>query len=57
MDDLHRVLSALRTERKSERDHLGVFREFLAHLDALQRRVMRPPAKAQQRRPLRKVKG
>ncbi|CAN5415858.1 hypothetical protein BH11PSE4_BH11PSE4_25500 [soil metagenome] len=53
MDELHRVLTTLRTERKSQRDHLGVFREFLAHLDALQRRVLERP----QAKPQRKVKG
>jgi len=57
MDELHRVLTALRTERKSGRDHLGVFREFLAHLDALQRRVLeRPPARPA-RKPLRQARG
>jgi hypothetical protein len=56
MDDLHRMLTALRPERKSQRDHLEVFREFLAHLDALQRRVMARPAKPL-RKPLRRAEG
>jgi hypothetical protein len=33
MDDLHSMLSSIRTETKSGKDHLNVFREFLAHLD------------------------
>ena len=43
MDSLHATLAALRTETKSEKDHLTVFREFLAQLDELQRHT---PAKA-----------
>jgi hypothetical protein len=42
MDGLHATLAALRTETKSEKDHLTVFREFLAQLDELQRHL---PAK------------
>lgn len=38
MDTLHRVLSSFNTETKSARDHLTVFREFLAHLDQIQRK-------------------
>lgn len=34
MDRLHRVLSSIRTETKSTRDHHSVFREFLTHLEA-----------------------
>jgi len=37
MDGLHATLAALRTETKSEKDHLTVFREFLAQLDQLVR--------------------
>ena len=33
MDRLHRVLSSIRTETKSVRDHHSVFREFLTHLE------------------------
>ena len=43
MDGLHATLAALRTETKSEKDHLTVFREFLAQLDELQRHM---PVKA-----------
>jgi hypothetical protein len=38
MDRLHDVLRSIRPETKS-RDHLSVFREFLAHLGALQRQA------------------
>jgi hypothetical protein len=37
MDGLHATLAALRPETKSEKNHLTVFREFLAQLDELQR--------------------
>lgn len=52
MDTLHGVLSAIRTETKSARNHHSVFREFLAHLDEVQRKAPpRPPrAKAPVRR-------
>jgi hypothetical protein len=38
------VLRSFNTETKSERDHLTVFREFLAHLDQIQRKA--PAAKS-----------
>jgi hypothetical protein len=38
MDSLHTVLRSIRGETKSRRDHLGVFREFLSHLDRASRR-------------------
>ena len=37
MDSLHTVLRSLRSEEKSRRDHLSVFREFLDHLDRIAR--------------------
>ena len=45
MDTLHSVLRSFNTETKSARDHLTVFREFLAHLDQIQRKapVVKPP--------------
>jgi hypothetical protein len=43
MDGLHATLAALRTETKSEKDHLTVFREFLAQLDRLQREAPAKP--------------
>ena len=59
MDNLHATLAALRPETKSK-DHLTVFREFLAQLDQLQRqapvkapRVKSPP----RRKPARRVRG
>jgi hypothetical protein len=60
MDGLHATLAAIRTETKSEKDHLTVFREFLEQLDQLQRqapvkapRVKLPPRK----RPARRGRG
>ena len=65
MDSLHNVLRAIspesgsRPETKAGRDHLSVFREFLAHLDQLQRKAQtvkprtRPPAR---RKPARRAK-
>ncbi|WP_211913879.1 hypothetical protein [Tardiphaga alba] len=48
MDRLHDVLRAIRPETKAAKDHLSVFREFLAHLDQLQRQP--PGANAPMRR-------
>jgi hypothetical protein len=43
MDTLHTVLRSIRSESKSRRDHLSVFREFLDHLDRVTRsRAARP---------------
>jgi hypothetical protein len=33
MDNLHNVIRSIHAETKARRDHLSVFREFLAHLD------------------------
>lgn len=38
MDTLHSVLRSINTETKSARDHLTKFREFLVHLDQIQRK-------------------
>ncbi|MGP9811877.1 hypothetical protein ACTZWT_10235 [Rhodopseudomonas sp. NSM] len=48
MERLHQVLSAIRVETKSARDHHHVFREFLDHLDQAQRKPLakRPRLKA-----------
>ena len=56
MDRLHRVLTSIRTETKSARDHHSVFREFLVHLDAAQRKgaAKRAQPKPAPRRPARK---
>ncbi|MEO6945345.1 MAG: hypothetical protein ABI150_01780 [Nitrobacter sp.] len=49
MDTLHSVLRSFNTETKSAWDHLTVFREFLAHLDQIQRKA--PAAKSQRAKP------
>lgn len=43
METLHSVLRAIRGEPKPRRDHLAVFKEFLAHLD---RAAKRAPARS-----------
>ncbi len=48
MDSLHAMLRSIRPETKAAKDHLTVFREFLAHLDALQHQA--PNARAPMRR-------
>lgn len=51
MDTLHTVMRTIRTETKSNPDHLSVFREFLAHLDSIQRKApVKPRAKTPARR-------
>jgi len=56
MDTLHSMLSSIRTETKA-RNHLSVFREFLAHLDQAQRQAQlrrprsKPPARRKRARP------
>jgi hypothetical protein len=65
MDNLHATLSSLRTETKAAKDPLddplNVFREFLAQLDALQRKPpldKAPRVKLQGRRkPARRGRG
>jgi hypothetical protein len=60
MDSLHATLVSLRPETKSTKDHLTVFREFLAQLDQLQRRtpVKEPRVKLPARRkPARRGRG
>ena len=63
MDNLHRVMRAISRERKSRRDHLNVFREFLNHLDTIGRRGRKPSpaprnkASAVTRKVKRKRKG
>ena len=56
MDTLHTVLRAIRPERKTATDHLTVFREFLAHLDKIQRKapVKSPSAKPARTKPARR---
>jgi hypothetical protein len=60
MDGLHATLAALRTETKSEKNHLTIFREFLAQLDQLQRQS--PPKQPRiklpaRRKPVRRGRG
>jgi hypothetical protein len=58
MDTLHGMLRTIRTETKASRDHLTVFREFLAQLDALQRAAEKPRVKQpMRRRALKRVKA
>lgn len=52
MDTLHTVLRSINSETKSDNarpDHLTVFREFLAHLDEIQRKALTKPAAKKQR--------
>jgi hypothetical protein len=58
MDSLHTVLRTIRSETKSRRDHLSVFREFLGHLDRIGRRTPRAPSRKGKaaRSALRRVK-
>jgi hypothetical protein len=59
MDSLHRMLRSIRPEIKSGPDHLDVFCEFLAQLEALQRaattRVRQAPAA--RRKPAKRAKA
>jgi hypothetical protein len=60
MDNLHATLASIRPETKSTKDHLTVFREFLAQLDQLQRQapVKAPRVKTLPRRkPARQGRG
>ncbi len=46
MDALHAMLRGMRGETKSRPDHLTVFREFLSHLERINRNAKRArPAK------------
>ena len=56
MDSLHHMLRSIRPETKSASDHLDVFREFLAQLDALQREAARVRP-APRRKPAKRVKA
>jgi hypothetical protein len=48
MDKLHGMLRAIRGETKSNADHVKVFRDFVAHLETLQKKTPRAsPAKPQ----------
>ncbi len=47
MDDLHTMLRSISGETKTKKQHLTVFREFLAHLEKIQHKapVRAPGAK------------
>jgi hypothetical protein len=60
MDGLHATLAALRTETKSEKNHLTVFREFLLQLDQLQRHAPAKPPRIKlpaRRKPAKRGRG
>jgi hypothetical protein len=57
MNNLHTVLRSIRGETKSRRDHVGVFREFLNHLDRIGKRARRAPAPKGKAQGTRKPKG
>ncbi len=46
MDTLHTMLRSIRGEAKSGRTHLTVFREFLSHLDKINRKQAARPAQS-----------
>jgi hypothetical protein len=60
MDNLHAAFTSLRPETKSTKNHLTIFREFLAQLDELQRHAPpKPPRVTLQprRKPARRGRG
>jgi hypothetical protein len=50
MDQLHNLLGSLRAESKPQANPLSVFREFLTHLEQIQRKAARPPQRPPRRR-------
>ena len=59
MDNLHAAFASLRPETKSK-DHLTIFREFLAQLDELQRHAPAKPPRVKlqpRRKPARRGRG
>ncbi len=60
MDTLHSMMRTLRPETKSDTGHLNVFREFLRHLDSIQRKAPVKPARAKpqpRRKPAKRTRG
>ena len=60
MDTLHSMMRTLRPESKSGNGHLNVFREFLRHLDSIQRKAPVKPARARpqpRRKPAKRTRG
>jgi hypothetical protein len=59
MDNLHAAFTSLRPETKSK-DHLTIFREFLAQLDELQRHAPPKPPRVKlqpRRKPAKRGRG
>ena len=56
MDTLLQRVTVVGTETKSSRDHLTLFREFLAHLDRVQRKppAARAPRAKTRRKPVKR---
>ena len=58
MDHLQRMPGAIDHETRSEKPHLGVFRDFLARLDELQRAAATSRTRpAPRRKPMRRAKA
>ena len=59
MHSLHDEMRSIRPETKSGKDHLSVFKEFLTHLDQLQRKALALKSRvkpAARRKPPRRAK-
>jgi len=54
MDTLHSMMRTLRPDSKSGSGHLSVFREFLRHLDSIQRKAPAKAARPARAKPLRR---
>ncbi len=54
MDRLHTMLRTISGETKSDHRHLTVFREFLAHLDQIQRKAPVKPVRSRSKPPSRR---
>ncbi|MGB3446736.1 MAG: hypothetical protein WBA48_08585 [Xanthobacteraceae bacterium] len=54
MDTLHSMMRTLRPDAKSGTGHLNVFREFLRHLDSIQRKAPVKPARVTRAKPSRR---
>jgi hypothetical protein len=60
MDNLHAAFASLRPETKSTKNHITIFREFLAQLDELQRHAPAKPPRIKlqpRRKPARRGRG
>ena len=54
MDKLHTMLRTISGETKSDQRHLTVFREFLSHLDQIQRKAPVKPVRSRTKPPARR---